>query len=139
MKKPTFQWTRATATIMFTEMARAAILVKNPATKATAPTDSAKMARRAKIVGMWKLDSNHLMEAVKPPPPNQTRSFWAPWGQITTPSKTLRTVPERPLSVAKSLLNMLSPLLFFLDPVELGPRGIDGLSDLGVVRVKAQA
>src|ERR1041385_5554565 len=92
MKNPTFACTIATATTMFARMPKAATRVKRPVISPREPKNSAQIASAAKIAGTCICPSKYPIVPLQPYPPNQPSIFWAPWGNITRPSATRRSV-----------------------------------------------
>src|SRR5439155_23294697 len=96
--------------------------VRKPRISPRLPSDSPMITREAITAGRCILSVKKPIVPANPKPPNQPKSFWAPWGNITTPSITRRIKLDQDSSVANRtfMASLLSSCAFeaFLEPQE---------------------
>src|SRR5438309_11290721 len=96
--------------------------VRKPRISPRLPSDSPMITRKAITAGRCILSVKKPIVPANPKPPNQPKSFWAPWGNITTPSITRRCKLDQNASVANRtfMTSLLSSCAFeaFLHPQE---------------------
>src|SRR5207245_9187966 len=96
--------------------------IRKPSISPRLPSDSPMITREAITAGRCILSVKKPIVPGNPKPPNQPKSFWAPWANITTPSITRRIRLDQYLSVANRAF-MAAPLSScafeaFLEPQE---------------------
>src|SRR2546428_12225007 len=96
--------------------------VRKPRISPRLPSDSPMITRKAITAGRCILSVKKPIVPANPKPPNQPSSFWAPWGNIPTPSITRRIKLDQDSSVANRafMSSLLSSCAFeaFLEPQE---------------------
>src|SRR5207245_8500826 len=126
MKKPLGQWTMKIAPSMMQSTPNAENRVRNPTINPNEPNDSPMITRNATAAGMCICWVKKPIVPAKPKPPDQPKSFWAPWGNITMPSITRRIKLDQDSSVANRafMASLLSSCAFeaFLEPQEQLPQ-----------------
>ncbi len=77
---------------------------------ASPPKHSTQAARTVAAGGMFILRKPSIV-ALRPPPPNQPKTFWAPWAKKITPSpsRTTRCDQEGYVPKTRSLKSSMAP------------------------------
>src|SRR5437868_4642253 len=94
----------AMATTMMQNTPNAATLVRNPTIRPKLPKNSVMITRNASADGTPIFSVNMFIVPLKPYPPNHPNNFWAPCGNMITPSITRKMSSDQESCVANNFL-----------------------------------